>query len=198
MRLPGEAEIRDLHRRCAPTRAAFELVHTHCEIVWRIAEQLLARRDHGLDGALVRAGCLLHDVGVYRLFDGSGVLDHHGYVRHGILGRDLLRDLGFDERLARFCACHIGMGLTRDDVLRQDLPIPVADYLPESGEEELVMYADKFHRKTAPPRFMTASSCAAGVRRFGDVKAERFAALLERFGEPELAPLVEIYGHAVG
>jgi uncharacterized protein len=197
MRLPTDDEIQDLHRRCAPTPEAFELVHTHCEIVRRIAEQLLARRDHGLDAELVRVGCLLHDIGVYRLFDGTGALDHSGYIRHGVLGRDLLQELGFDERLWGFCARHIGMGLTREDVCRQGLPIPVADYLPESGEEELVMYADKFHRKTSPPVFMTADSCAITVRRFGDDKARRFAASLDRFGEPDLVALAAVYGHAV-
>ena len=40
MPLPGNAEIRELHERYAPHRAAFDLVYTHCEIVCRIAEQL--------------------------------------------------------------------------------------------------------------------------------------------------------------
>ncbi|GAA3384735.1 HD domain-containing protein [Cryptosporangium minutisporangium] len=189
-RVPTDAQILALHRQHAPTPEAFELVYTHCRIVCAIAEQLLRRRAHSLDADLVRAGCLLHDVGVYRLGQ-----DH--YLRHGVLGDQLLREAGWPDRLARFCSHHTGVGLSRDDVTTQRLPLPVADYLAETAEEELVMYADKFHSKTTPPVFVSADTYAARVRRFGADKVARFAALRETFGEPDLAPLIDHYGHAL-
>jgi uncharacterized protein len=194
MRIPPDEEIRALHEKHAPTREAFELVHTHCEIVCAIAERLVDGL--GVDVGLVRAGCLLHDIGVYRLYSG-GVLDHARYVRHGVLGHGLLAEAGFAETLCRFCSHHVGVGLTRDDVRRQDLPIPVADYLPETVEERLVMYADKFHTKASPPAFLTADSYAARVRRFGEDKPTVFAALRAEFGEPDLTDLAAAYGHPV-
>jgi uncharacterized protein len=198
MRIPTDEEIRALHEEFAPTGAAFELVYTHCQIVCEVAEQLFARQEIALDIDLVRAGCLLHDIGVYRLYDSSGALDHSNYVRHGVLGHDLIRGLGFPEAICRFCSCHTGVGLTRDDVLRQHLPIPVDDYLAVSNEEALVMYADKFHSKTSPPVFVTAASYAANVRRFfGEDKAVKFASMVERFGEPDFEPLMDTYGHAL-
>src|SRR5262249_45728195 len=154
----------------------FDLVFTHCEIVCAIAERLL----DGLDADLVRAGCLLHDIGVYRLYD-DGRLDHANYVRHGVLGHELLPDEGFPNLLCRFCSCHPGRGLPRDDVRRRNLPLPPADYLAESGEERLVMYADKFHTKTSPPAFVTADAYAVDVRRFGADKAARFATMRAEF-----------------
>jgi uncharacterized protein len=186
MRVPGDDEIRALHEKHAPTKEAFDLVYTHCAIVWRIAEQLLSRADLGLDAELVRAGCLLHDIGVYRLYDADGRLDHASYVRHGVLGHELLRAEGFPEAICRFCSHHTGMGLSRDDVRRQRLPLPVADYLAESGEEKLVMYADKFHTKSDPPAFVSATAYAASLRRFGADKAAAFAAMCETFGLPVL------------
>lgn len=197
MHIPADGEIRALHERFAPTREAFELVHTHCQIVCRLAEQLLAGRAHGLDLALVRAGCLLHDIGVYRLYSPAGVLDHDGYIRHGVLGHELLRGLGFPEAVCRFCSCHTGVGLSREDVARQALPLPPGDYLAETGEERLVMYADKFHSKSTPPAFVTAASYLARVRRFGADKAARFAAMVRHYGEPDLTALAADYGHAV-
>ncbi|MGH3377313.1 MAG: HD domain-containing protein [Actinoallomurus sp.] len=193
MLIPTDEEIRALHEKYAPTREAFDLVYTHCAIVCGIAEQLLGRTD--LDADLVRAGCLLHDIGVYRLYDG-GRLDHARYLRHGILGHALLRSEGFAEVLCRFCSCHTGMGISRDDVREQGLPLPVADYLAESGEERLVMYADKFHSKTEPPTFVSATTYAAQVRRFGEDKAAAFLALREHFGTPDLTPFRAAYGHA--
>ena len=90
-----------------------------------------------------------------------------------------------------------GMGLTRDDVLRQGLPLPPADYLAETGEEALVMYADKFHSKTTPPALLTACAYAASVRRFGEDKVARFEWMRAAFGEPDLGPFTSAYGHPV-
>ncbi|MFI0792247.1 HD domain-containing protein [Micromonospora rubida] len=191
--IPTDEQIRALHERYAPTEEAFELVHTHCQIVCAVAEQLLDGYRSDLNVALVRAGSLLHDIGVYRLYDASGQLDHESYVRHGVLGHGLLRELGFPELVGRFCSHHTGVGLTRQDVLRQRLPLPVGDYLADSVEEQLVMYADKFHSKTTPPTLVTTSSYAAGVRRFGEDKVARFMALVEKFGEPDLLLLSRRY-----
>lgn len=191
--IPTDEQIRALHERYAPTEEAFELVYTHCQIVCAVAEQLLDSSHSALNVALVRAGCLLHDIGVYRLYGVAGQLDHKNYIRHGVLGHALLRDLGFPELISRFCSHHTGVGLTGEDVLRQCLPLPVGDYTADTVEEQLVMYADKFHSKTTPPRFVTTASYAAGVRRFGDDKMVRFAALVEKFGEPDLLPLSRRY-----
>jgi len=184
----GDDEIRALHERFAPDRAAFELVWTHCRIVCEIAEQFLT---DDLDRELVRAGALLHDIGVYRL------RREEAYIRHGLLGHELLRTLEIPEPLARFCSHHTGVGLSREEVLSQDLPLPPADYLAESPEETLVMYADKFHSKTTPPRFVTAASYTRAVRRFGAAQAARFTALVDHFGEPDLNGPAERYGHEI-
>ena len=191
MRLLSDEDVRALHAKYAPSQEAFDLVHSHCETVWRIAEQLLDRRrldkDAGIDVELVRVGCLLHDIGVYRLYDADGGFDHAGYIRHGILGHEILAAEGFPEAVCRFCSHHTGVGLTREDVRRQGLPLPVADYLAETAEEELVMYADKFHSKSDPPRLVPADEFARHVRRYGDEKVTAFEEMCGRFGVPDLA-----------
>ncbi|MDW6063009.1 HD domain-containing protein [Streptomyces sp. FXJ1.4098] len=196
MILPTVDDIRALHEKYAPTREAFHLVYTHCEIVWKVAEQLLAADGHRLDSDLVRAGALLHDIGVYRLYDNGGRLRVGDYIRHGVLGHTILCQEGFPERLCRFCSCHTGVGLTRHDIERQELPLPVADYVAETAEEQLVMYADKFHTKANPPAFVSFDMYAAHVVRFGTEKVDAFHALRARFGEPDLATLRARYGHA--
>ena len=190
MRIPGPEEIRALHEKHAPTAEAFALVHTHCEIVWSIAEQLLSAPHLAhLDADLVRAGCLLHDIGVYRLYGHDGRLDHANYIRHGLLGQEILEKEGLPEVLCRFCSHHTGVGLTRHDITSQNLPLPPGDYLAVTAEERLVMYADKFHSKSHPDRFLTPDAYAAHVRRFGEEKVTAFRALREEFGDPDLARL---------
>ena len=195
--LPSLAEIRALHERHAPTADLFDVVFTHCEIVARIADRIVEASGLDVDRDLVRAGCLLHDLGVYRLYDASGRRRDESYLLHGLLGHELLRGEGFPEELCRFCSCHTGVGLTRHDIVAQRLPLPVADYVAVTTEEKVVMYADKFHSKTSPPRFVTPDGYAVHVRRFGEDKVEAFARLRAEFGEPELDGLAHAYGHAV-
>jgi len=197
MRVPVDEEILALHEKHAPSAAARDSVYTHCVIVCGIAEQLHDRSGRGGDSRLVRVGCLLHDVGVYRLYDDAGQLDHRSYIRHGVLGYDLLREEGLPEVICRFASHHTGTGLSREDVLRQELPLPPADYLAETPEEVLVMYADKFHSKTSPPALLTAGAYAASVRRFGADKVAAFEAMRARFGDPDLAPFASAYGHRI-
>jgi uncharacterized protein len=197
-KVPTISEIHALHEKYAPTAEAFELVFTHCRAVQQVAAQLLGRGNlPRIDAELVRAGCLLHDIGVYRLYDASGRLNHRDYIRHGVLGYELLKTAGFGDAICRFCSCHTGVGLTREDIRKQNLPLPVADYLPASVEERLVLYADKFHTKTDPPKFVTAATYSRDVRRFGDEKVLNFKLLIDEFGEPDLAPLARKYRAAM-
>jgi uncharacterized protein len=181
-------EIRALHREVAPSDSAFDVVMTHCEIVASIAAELIDARGLKVDADLVHAGCLVHDVGVH-------LLNGDDYIRHGVLGAALLRERGFPEQLARFCSHHTGVGLTRDDIVGQGLPLPPVDLMAETDEERLVMYADKFHSKTTPPVFVTAAAYAAQVRRFGAGPAGRFADMRAAYGEPDLTALSLRYGH---
>lgn len=59
------------------------------------------------------------------------------------------------------------------------------------------MYADKFHSKTTPPKFVTADSYATYVSRFGDDKVAAFQALRNTFGAPDLAELAAAHQHAL-
>jgi uncharacterized protein len=197
MRIPTDKEILVLHEKHAPTPEALDLVYTHCVIVCAIAEELHARSGADVDIDLVRAGSLLHDIGVYQLYDDAGQLDHENYIRHGVLGHELLLEEGFSEGICRFASCHTGVGLSREDVIRQGLPLPPADYLAETGEERLLMYADKFHSKTTTPVFLTAGAYASGLWRFGDDKVTEFDAMTGVFGEPDLTVLSDAYGHRV-
>jgi uncharacterized protein len=201
MRIPTDDEILVLHKKHAPTPTTLDLVYTHCEIVCGIAEQLYSRSSAAataeIDIDLVRAGSLLHDIGVYELYDDSGHLDSPNYILHGILGYELLQTEGLPEVICRFASHHTGVGISADDVRAQGLRLPPADYLAETAEERLVMYADKFHSKKTPPVFLTAPAYAASVRRFGEDKVTAFQSMRTTFGEPDLTPFSDTYGQRI-
>lgn len=186
------ATISDLHHKYAPHSMAFELVFTHCQIVWELAEQLIASAQLAVDVEFVHAACLLHDLGVYRLYLPNGEIDHKNYIKHGVLGHELLAAEGFDENICRIASCHTGVGLTAQEVIDEGLPLPPGDYMARTTEERLIMYADKFHTKTTPPAFMTAATYAKQAAEFG--KEARFQQLVDEFGEPDLQILAQKYG----
>lgn len=203
--------VKELHRSLAPSESAFQLVWNHCVIVSRIAATLaqsyLARHSSGTGAPVTgplpnpdvaRIGGLVHDIGVYRVFDEAGVdFDRNRYIFHGIEGYRILLDSGYGEDLAEFARNHTGVGITAEDVARQQLPLPAGDYSPRTIEQELVMYADKFHTKSQPPTFVSQASARRSAARFGEKNAGRFDALVARYGVPVLAALADEYGMAI-
>jgi len=190
--LPPYEEIVALHRKYAPSDAAFDLVFTHCQVVRDIAEQLIAKSDIVIDTEFVKAGCLLHDIGAYAFWSESdGKLVSKDYVKHGIDGYDILRQEGFSEQICRVASHHTGVGISAQDIRETGLPLPVKDYFAESIEERLVMYADKFHTKSPPTRLMTTEAYCEFAKKYGPDKVGRFKQLEQEFGAPDLAPLAK-------
>jgi uncharacterized protein len=198
MQLPTLAEIQALHKKYAPAPEVYQLVFTHCQIVSDIAEQLITRNNLPVDSSLVKAGCLLHDIGVYPLFDERGVerTDLH-YITHGIRGAAILKEEGFSETICRFASHHTGVGLTKQDITTHNLPLPVEDYVAKTQEEKLVMYADKFHSKTEPPCLNSFDWYKQFISRHGAHKVGEFEQMAAEFGVPDLLLLSKRYGHRI-
>ncbi len=192
------ADITALHKKYAPSDEVYDLVFTHCQIIYDIALQLIEKNSVAIDRELVRAGALLHDIGVYPLFGSNGKLRPNvQYITHGIEGEKILKKENFPEAIWRFAAHHTGVGLTKQDVINQKLPLPAANYLAESNEELLIMYADKFHSKTTPPYFNSYEWYRQDIAKFGNDKVVKFDQMATKFGVPSLQPLSEKYSVAI-
>lgn len=197
--LPTDQRIEALHRKYAKTEADLKLVLTHCQIVEELAMHLLDTKPiPGINRQLVHVGCLLHDIGAYEVLE-NGVFVQG--VRHGTIGEQILKDEGFPEALYRCASHHTGVGLTKQDVIDQKLPIPVGDYTARTDEERLIMYVDKFHSKSNPPHeppyFCTFDWFRKSVQKFGADKAARLDALADLFGLPNLEALSKKYGYEI-
>lgn len=136
-----------------------------------------------LDTAFIAEAALLHDIGVSQT-DAPG-LDCHGaepYIRHGILGREILEKEGL-PRHALVCERHIGVGLTMADIVRQKLPLPLRDMLPASPEEQIVAAADLFYskKKNALSVEKSVDRIRADLGRFGADKVAVFEKWLKEF-----------------
>lgn len=113
------------------------LLRGHLEAVAKVALLITWKaqaRGVKVDASLVEAGALLHDIGRVK---------EQG-PEHGAAGAGMLMRKGWDPRLARVVACHVGGGLDERDVKTIGLPRPLeGDYMPRTLEEKIVCFADK-------------------------------------------------------
>lgn len=211
-------QLRDLHRALAPSDFAFHKIWTHCQIVARIAAGFACDQRRFLtsaekDGAapiprpwngtipdpqLAAVGGLVHDIGVYRIFETEGPgagreFDRRRYIFHGLEGFLILLENRMGLKIASFARNHTGVGITRSEVIAQNLPLPPADYMPRTVEQEIVMYADKFHTKSNPPDFVSLPAARKAAARFGKTNARRFDSVASRYGAPDLDHLAHEY-----
>ena len=94
----------------------------------------------------------------------------------GQIGGQMLRQLDMPglsadrvEALARVAERHTGTGLP--------------GWEPETLEEQVICYADKFYSKSSPDREKTIEQAAQSLRKFGEAGVVKFLAWAERFEE---------------
>lgn len=139
---------------------ALEIVRRHPEL--------------GADAQFVHDAAMLHDIGIC-MTDAPGIHCHgtDPYILHGIDGGKMLRGEGYPD-FARVCERHTGTGITIDQIRSRNLPMPEADYSPETIEEQIVCYADKFFSKSHPDRVRTVAQTAKSLEKFGEESLHRF------------------------
>ena len=166
---PEDNELRHIlmvHSRLV-TNKALSIVDHHPEL--------------NADRQFVEEASMLHDIGIFHC-DAPSIhcIGTEPYLRHGIIGADLMRAEGF-PRHARVCERHTGAGLSLQDIIAQNLPIPPQDLLPETIEEQIVCYADKFFSKTKLTTEKTLEQAIRSLSRFGEEGVKRFTSWAEKF-----------------
>lgn len=164
-----------------------EILLAHSTQVADQACRIATDRNLDLDIEQVRAAAMLHDIGIF-LTDAPGIECHGSeqYIRHGILGAELLRREGAPEWAARVAERHTGAGLDSREIIEQQLPLAPRDYLPETQLERLICYADKFYSKSGAMRQKPFDKVRASISRFGPRTLARFDALTAEFGIPTI------------
>lgn len=163
----------------APLR---HILVTHSRSVAEMAVEVVRRHPElGADEAFVREAAMLHDIGIF-LTDAPGIqcFGKEPYIRHGLLGGRLLREEGF-PRHARVAERHTGTGLTEEVIRRQQLPLPLEDFSPETLEEQIICYADKFFSKTHLERVRTPEQVLLSLEKFGPDGVARMRTWMQRF-----------------
>lgn len=127
-----------------------------------------------LDVEFVKEAAMLHDIGIIKTnAPGIECFGTEPYILHGLLGGQMLREEGLPHH-ARVCERHTGAGLTEKDIVMQNLPLPHRDLLPETLEEKLICYADKFFSKTHPDKEKSLDKVEKSIAKFGLDGLSRF------------------------
>ena len=145
---PNDDELRQLllkHSRQVADRC-MQIVRKHKEL--------------SVDVQFLEEAAMLHDIGIFKC-DAPSIycMGTEPYIKHGPIGGELLRVEGF-PRHARVAERHTGTGLP--------------GYEPETLEEQIICYADKFYSKSSPDRVRTVAEAAQSLEKFGAAGVRKF------------------------
>ena len=154
----------------------------HSQSVARKALQIVSLHPElHLDANFIREGAMLHDIGIIRT-NASGIycFGTEPYICHGLLAWEMLRLEGFPLQ-ARVCERHTGAGIGIEDIEAHNLPLPHVDFLPETMEEKVICYADKFFSKTHLDRERTVEEALNSLLKRDSKGVERFKEWIKMF-----------------
>ena len=161
---------------CGDNQSLKELLVHHSHQVAEMAMRVVkSHPELHLDENVIYAGAMLHDIGIVKC--DAPVIFCYGtapYMQHGPLGAELLKEVLKGEDLidcengstvsasaiARICARHTGTGLP--------------GFEPETMEEKVVCYADKYFSKSRPERTRTTEEVRMSLAKWGDTNVVIF------------------------
>ena len=167
---PDDSELRRL------------LIHHSTQVAAHALGVAARHPELNLNTDVLYRGAMLHDIGICQT-DAPGIHCHGTlpYLLHGRCGAEMLRCEG-DEAMARICERHTGTGLTAVQIQERGLPLPPGDYCPETLEEQVVCYADKFYSKSHPDKAKSIERVITSLEKFGHDGVEIFQKWHQLFG----------------
>ena len=181
-----QEEIYKLHQKYANgNKEALDLVWNHSLIIENIVQELgenLIKNGIKINLELAKIGALIHDIGCYNYYK---KIDNIPYILHGVKGYEILKNEGFDDEIARIAMIHLGVGLVKENIIKNNLPFEAKDYIPITLEEELIAYSDNFHSKGGP-KFMNFEEAKEKLASLWSESPIIFERWRKKFGEPKL------------
>lgn len=171
-----------LRKYCANNEKLFQVLLVHSS---QVAKRALSIADNhpewNIDRKFLQEAALLHDIGCTKVnAPAIHCLGTEPYIRHGIIGGEILRAEGLPAH-ARVAERHTGTGLTRVQIIRQGLPLPEEDFTPQTIEERIICYADKFYSKTHLDKTKSYEQALHSLEKFGQEGLRLFQKWHEEF-----------------
>ena len=147
-----------IHRYCIGNAPLEQLLLQHSRDVARKALQVAdAHPELQLDRTFLQEAALLHDIGIVSV-DAPNIhcFGTRPYICHGLAGAEIL----------------LGGGL----------PLPADDYTPQTMEEQVICYADKFFSKSHPEHEKTLEEAIRSLWKFGPECTDKMMQWNKMFG----------------
>jgi len=130
----------------------------------------------------IEAAAMLHDIGIFMTrAESIGCTGEFPYICHGYLGRQLLDGQGLDPAFGLVAERHTGAGITLDNIVQGNLPLPKREMVPLSLEEKIICCADKYFSKSPKnqDRIMTPQLIIEELAKINPSHAARFSGWVE-------------------
>jgi uncharacterized protein len=167
--------IKIIEKYYKPQSSLYQILLTHSQHVTQMALSIAkAHPELHLDEQFIAEAAMLHDIGIY--LTNAPDIECHGtypYICHGYLGADIVRNEGYPKH-ALVCERHTGTGLSLELILKNKMPIPHRDMIPQTLEEQVICFADKFYSKTKIQKEKTVDEVKKSLARFGTEQLQRF------------------------
>ncbi|MBU1974311.1 MAG: HDIG domain-containing protein [Nanoarchaeota archaeon] len=133
------------------------------------------------DLQFIKEAAMLHDIGVCKTkapLIGIPKGDH--YFTHWEQGRKILEQEGLPKH-ALVAERHFGV--SKKEIIRQNLPVTKKDFLPLTVEEEIIALADRFYTKKPGEleKERTIEEVRTGLQKFGPEPVKRFDKLVKKY-----------------
>ncbi|MCX6227742.1 MAG: HD domain-containing protein [Bacteroidia bacterium] len=132
-----------------PESKSYDILVNHSRLVADKALKIASNHANlKLDLIFIEQAAMLHDIGIF--LSNAPDLGCYGklpYICHGYLGYELLEKEGYPKH-GLVCERHTGIGITKEEVVINKLPLPNRDFVPISLEEQLICFTDKFYSKS--------------------------------------------------
>ncbi len=167
----------------SPSSKAGSILVSHSKAVAKKALEIAENAKHlNPDIGFIEEASMLHDIGIFLVYSPDiGCYGKDPYVRHGILGKELLEKEGYKD-YASVCERHLI--ITEKEIVENKLPLPERDMVPVSIEEEIITLADKFFSKGVEKDVTYERSVEKArevVSKFGEIKTRNFDYLLKKY-----------------
>lgn len=166
-----------------PESPIYKILVSHSMTVANKAQKIAENFLGQVDLNFIKEASLLHDIGIF-LTDAPEIGCHGDkpYICHGYLGREILEKEGFPKH-ALVCERHVGAGIDIKQIKEKNLPLPVRNMIPQTLEEEIIAYADKFYSKEAEYNNHEKSieTIISSIKKYSPDEAERFKIWHKKF-----------------
>ncbi|MCL2651034.1 MAG: HDIG domain-containing protein [Candidatus Azobacteroides sp.] len=160
----------------------YDILVTHSQSVAQKALEIAEKHpEMNLDKNFIYEAAMLHDIGIFDT-DAPDIYSfgHFPYICHGSIGSEILMKKGYKKH-AMVCERHTGTGISLVEIIKNAYPIPPRNMIPETMEEKLICFADKFFSKTKLDKEKSIEKIRTGLAKHGNESVKRFNEWLKLF-----------------